>query len=282
MMASTRQEAIRTISSEGAMELRDGVTSKSEGRLPEIFGQLVFNDTVQRQRLPGPVYKALKRTIDTGVALQPEVADAVATAMKDWALEHGATHYTHWFQPMTGFTAEKHDSFISPTSDGRAILEFSGKQLVQGEPDASSFPSGGLRATFEARGYTAWDPTSPAFLRMTTGGATLTIPTAFCSWTGDALDKKTPVLRSMQARSALVIWSSCSFIGPRIASSGTRGFVRPVICSVTRVRWPCLANVTNPSSRRQTFPSQTFSNWMDPSGENRNRNVATPERPSAV
>jgi len=199
MMASTRQEAIRTISSEGAMELREGTEPKDEGRLPEIFGQLVFNDTVQRQRLPGPVYKALRRTIETGVALEAEVADSVATAMKDWALEHGATHYTHWFQPMTGSTAEKHDSFLSPTADGRAILEFSGKQLVQGEPDASSFPSGGLRATFEARGYTAWDPTSPAFLRKTAGGSTLTIPTAFCSWTGEALDKKTPLLRSCQA-----------------------------------------------------------------------------------
>ena len=134
-----------------------------------------------------------------------DVADSVASAMKDWAVEHGATHYTHWFQPMTGSTAEKHDSFLSPTDDGGAILEFSGRELSQGEPDASSFPTGGLRATFEARGYTAWDPTSPAFLRKSAGGATLTIPTAFCSWTGEALDKKTPLLRSCEALSTSAV-----------------------------------------------------------------------------
>jgi glutamine synthetase len=159
----------------------------------------VFNDSVMRVRLPKDTYKAIKRTIDMGIALDPAVADVVANAMKDWAIEKGATHFTHWFQPMTGITAEKHDAFISPTSDGKVILEFSGKELIKGEPDASSFPSGGLRATYEARGYTAWDCTSPAFLKEDEAGLTLCIPTAFCSYTGEALDKKTPLLRSMEA-----------------------------------------------------------------------------------
>lgn len=167
--------------------------------LTEIFGSNVFNDTVMKQRLPKETYKALKRTIELGEDLDPAVAQVVASAMKDWAIEKGATHYTHWFQPMTGKTAEKHDSFLSITGDGRAIMEFSGKELTQGEPDASSFPSGGLRATFEARGYTAWDCTSPAFLKEDEAGVTLCIPTAFCSYTGEALDKKTPLLRSMEA-----------------------------------------------------------------------------------
>jgi glutamine synthetase len=167
--------------------------------LTEIFGSNVFNESVMRERLPKKTFKALKRTIDNGLPLDPEVADVVANAMKDWALEKGATHFTHWFQPMTGVTAEKHDAFISPTADGRVILEFSGKELVKGEPDASSFPSGGLRATFEARGYTAWDATSPAFLKEDTAGVTLCIPTVFASYTGEALDKKTPLLRSMEA-----------------------------------------------------------------------------------
>lgn len=166
----------------------------------DVFGCNVFNDKVMKERLPKQVYKALKETINRDVSLKPEVADVVANAMKDWAIEKGATHYTHWFQPLTGITAEKHDSFISPTDDGGVILEFSGKQLIQGEPDASSFPSGGLRATFEARGYTAWDCTSPAFLKTDEGGnVTLTIPTAFYSYNGEALDKKTPLLRSMNA-----------------------------------------------------------------------------------
>ncbi|MFZ3101068.1 MAG: glutamine synthetase III [Desulfitobacteriaceae bacterium] len=165
----------------------------------EIFGSNVFNDSVMRERLPKNSYKILRRTIDQGAPLDPSVAEVVANAMKDWALEKGATHYTHWFQPMTGTTAEKHDSFISPTSDGKVIMEFSGKELIKGEPDASSFPSGGLRATFEARGYTAWDCTSPAFLKEDGGILTLCIPTAFCSYTGEALDKKTPLLRSMEA-----------------------------------------------------------------------------------
>ena len=162
--------------------------------IPEIYGSLVFNDRIMRSKLPKDMYKALKKTIENGTHLELDVANSVAVAMKEWAIENGATHYTHWFQPMTNVTAEKHDSFISPTGDGQVIMDFSGKELVKGEPDASSFPSGGLRATFEARGYTAWDPTSPAFIK----DGTLYIPTAFCSYSGEALDKKTPLLRSMQ------------------------------------------------------------------------------------
>ncbi len=162
--------------------------------VPEIFGESVFNEQIMKARLPKETYKAMKKTINEGLPLNIEIANVVANAMKDWATEKGATHFTHWFQPLTGITAEKHDSFISPTSDGGVIMEFSGKELVQGEPDASSFPSGGLRATFEARGYTAWDPTSYAFIK----DDTLCIPTAFCSYSGEALDKKTPLLRSME------------------------------------------------------------------------------------
>ncbi len=163
--------------------------------VPELFGSMVFNDEVMKERLPKDIYKALQKTIADGLHLQLDVANVVAAAMKDWAIEKGATHFTHWFQPMTGVTAEKHDSFISPEPGGKVIMEFSGKELIKGEPDASSFPSGGLRATFEARGYTAWDPTSYAFIK----DDTLCIPTAFCSYSGEALDKKTPLLRSMQA-----------------------------------------------------------------------------------
>ena len=162
--------------------------------IPELYGSLVFNDKVMRSKLPKDMYKALKKTIENGTHLELDVANSVAVAMKEWATENGATHYTHWFQPMTNVTAEKHDSFISPTGDGQVIMDFAGKELVKGEPDASSFPSGGLRATFEARGYTAWDPTSPAFIK----DGTLYIPTAFCSYSGEALDKKTPLLRSME------------------------------------------------------------------------------------
>jgi len=162
-----------------------------------VFGSAVFSDTVMQERLPKPIYKKLKKTIKEGLPLDPDVAEVVACVMKDWAVEMGATHFTHWFQPLTGVTAEKHDSFLSPTGDGKAIMEFSGKELIKGEPDASSFPSGGLRATFEARGYTAWDCTSPAFVK----DKTLYIPTAFCSYTGEALDLKTPLLRSMEALS---------------------------------------------------------------------------------
>ncbi len=163
--------------------------------IPTLYGSLVFSDKVMRNKLPKDVYKALRKTIENGTHLELDVANSVAVAMKEWAVENGATHFTHWFQPMTGFTAEKHDSFITPIGEGEVIMEFSGKELVKGEPDASSFPSGGLRATFEARGYTNWDPTSPAFIKDNT----LYIPTAFCSWSGEALDKKTPLLRSMEA-----------------------------------------------------------------------------------
>ena len=161
--------------------------------ISEIFGSMVFNDTVMQSRLSKEVYKSLKRTMDEGIPLDPTVANSVANAMKNWAIEKGATHYTHWFQPMTGITAEKHDSFITRGQNGQVLMEFSGKELIKGEPDGSSFPSGGLRATFEARGYTAWDPTSFAFIKDNA----LCIPTAFCSYGGQALDKKTPLLRSM-------------------------------------------------------------------------------------
>ena len=167
-------------------------------RVSEIFGSMVFNDDVMRERLPKEVYKSLTKTIATGRTIDATVADVVANAMKDWAIEKGATHYTHWFQPLTGVTAEKHDSFISPVGNCKVVMEFSGKELIKGESDASSFPSGGLRATFEARGYTAWDPASYAFVK----DGSLYIPTAFCSYTGEALDTKTPLLRSMDAISA--------------------------------------------------------------------------------
>jgi glutamine synthetase len=198
MTTTLRQTAVQEI-----------VTSKhrlqhvnfKEQHLKDFFGENVFNEAIQRERLPKPVFRLLQKTIRQGAPLDPAIADAVATAMKDWAIEKGATHFTHLFQPMTGLTAEKHDSFLQPTGEGRAIVEFGGKELVRGEPDASSFPSGGIRATFEARGYTAWDPTSPAFIFENPNGATLVIPTAFLSWTGEALDKKTPLLRSMEALS---------------------------------------------------------------------------------
>ena len=170
-------------------------------QVPELFGSMVFNDAVMQERLPKNVYRSLRRTITEGTALDPTVADVVASAMKDWAVSKGATHFTHWFQPMTGVTAEKHDAFLSPCGDGTVIMEFSGKELIKGEPDASSFPSGGLRATFEARGYTTWDPTSYAFIKDNT----LCIPTAFCSYRGEILDKKTPLLRSMDVVSRELI-----------------------------------------------------------------------------
>src|SRR5262252_5439388 len=189
---------------EAISAIRAWSTSDVKGATPgsaESFGSLVFNDEVQQNRLPKPVYLALRRTITHGVPLDLSVAAAIAKAMKEWAVEHGATHYTHWFQPLTGITAEKHDSFLQPATDGKAVAEFSGKELIKGEPDASSFPSGGMRSTFEARGYTAWDPTSPPWLLYSGGAVTLVIPTAFVSWTGEALDKKTPLLRSMEALS---------------------------------------------------------------------------------
>ncbi len=203
MGSAASREAIKAIRDWAVTP--NGPSRVGASRATEIFGSLVFNDEVQRTRLPKPAYKALRRTITHGELLDPAVADAVASAVKDWAVEHGATHYTHWFQPLTGITAEKHDSFLTPTPEGGAIAEFGGKELIQGEPDASSFPSGGMRSTFEARGYTAWDPTSPPWLLMNHTGATLVIPTAFVSWTGEALDKKTPLLRSMEALSAQAV-----------------------------------------------------------------------------
>ena len=197
-MASSRQAALQAINS--AQHDLNRIDFK-KNVLKDMFGKHVFNEEVQRELLSKPVFKALQRTIKNAEPLDADIADAVASAMLAWAIEKGATHYTHLFQPMTGLTAEKHDSFIVPTDDGKAIVEFSGKELVRGEPDASSFPSGGIRATFEARGYTAWDPTSPAFIMEAPNGATLVIPTAFLSWTGDALDKKVPLLRSMEALS---------------------------------------------------------------------------------
>ena len=201
-MSTVRQEAIRAIAD--SKHKLDRIDFKSQ-HVAELFGANVFNEEVQRQRLPKPVFKALQKTIKQGAPLDPLIADAVATAMKDWAMEKGATHFTHIFQPMTGQTAEKHDSFLSPVNDGKALAEFSGRELIKGEPDASSFPSGGLRATFEARGYTAWDPTSPAYILEHPNGATLVIPTAFLSWTGESLDKKTPLLKSMDALSGQAI-----------------------------------------------------------------------------
>jgi glutamine synthetase len=190
-LSTPRQEAISIIAN---TESPESTVDYTETSVTALFGSKVFNDHVMQERLPKYVYKSLRKTIDESLPIDPSIADIVASAMKDWAIENGATHYTHWFHPLTGLTAEKHDSFITPVGNGKIIMEFGGKELVKGEPDASSFPSGGIRATFEARGYTAWDCTSPAFLR----GTTLCIPTAFCSYTGEALDKKTPLLRSME------------------------------------------------------------------------------------
>src|ERR687897_850821 len=202
MGSAALQDAIKGITDWGV------TVGQVTGKLPkatDAFGSLTFNDEVQKGRLPKPVYQALRRTITAGEALDPTAADIIASALKDWALEHGATHYTHWFQPLTGITAEKHDSFLTPTANGKAVAEFSGKELIRGEPDASSFPSGGMRSTFEARGYTAWDPTSPPWLLVNGNSATLVIPTAFVSWTGEALDKKTPLLRSMEVLSTQAV-----------------------------------------------------------------------------
>jgi len=195
MGSAVLSDAISSIRDWSVTDLKE----KRDARVTGTFGSLVFNDEVQQARLPKAVYHALRRTMTHGEPLDAAAADSVATAVKEWAVEHGATHYTHWFQPLTGITAEKHDSFLQITSDGKAVTEFSGKELIRGEPDASSFPSGGMRSTFEARGYTAWDPTSPPWLLYSGGAVTLVIPTAFVSWTGEALDKKTPLLRSMEA-----------------------------------------------------------------------------------
>ena len=195
-------EAIKGIRS---WAMNEGRVIQTPVNVKDVFGARVFNDKVQQSRLPKPVYKALRDTMTGGKALDVSTADAVASALKDWAVENGASHFTHWFQPLTGITAEKHDAFYGPTADGRALAEFSGKELVRGEPDASSFPSGGMRSTFEARGYTAWDPTSPPWLLVHNNSVTLVIPTAFVSWTGVALDKKTPLLRSMEALSTQAV-----------------------------------------------------------------------------
>src|ERR1043166_8461843 len=197
MGSAALSEAIKSIRE---WSLTDGkVSTTSTDKAADVFGTRVFNDKVQQERLPKPAYRALRATITRGEPLELATADAVASALKEWAVEHGASHYTHWFQPLTGITAEKHDSFLGPNADGTAIAEFRGKELIKGEPDASSFPSGGMRSTFEARGYTAWDPTSPPWLLMNGNTVTLVIPTAFVSWTGEALDQKTPLLRSMEA-----------------------------------------------------------------------------------
>ena len=195
-------DAIRSIRD---WSMTEGRQPKQPVRVSDVFGSLVFNDQVQQARLPKAVYRALRATIQNGHPLDASTADAFASALKDWAIEQGASHYTHWFQPMTGITAEKHDSFYNPGADGRIMAEFSGKELSRGEPDASSFPSGGMRSTFEARGYTAWDPTSPPWLLHNGNSVTLVIPTAFVSWTGEALDKKTPLLRSMEALSTQAV-----------------------------------------------------------------------------
>src|SRR3989339_506199 len=197
-MTTTRQKIATNLVTRGGA---DNYVPTAETAIPKIFGLHVFNDSVMKERLPKAVYKKLRKTIEEGSTLDASIADVVAAAMKDWAAELGATHYTHWFQPLTGRTAEKHDGFIVPDGDGEVLMRFNGTELIQGEPDASSFPSGGIRATFEARGYTAWDPSSPAFVRMTNQGGTLCIPTAFCSYTGEALDKKVPLLRSIEALS---------------------------------------------------------------------------------
>jgi glutamine synthetase len=198
MGSAALADAIRNIRD---WSMTEGRHPRQPVRVSDVFASLVFNDQVQQARLPKAVYRALRATVENGQPLDASTADAVASALKDWAIEHGASHYTHWFQPMTGITAEKHDSFYSPGPDGRSLAEFSGKELIKGEPDASSFPSGGMRSTFEARGYTAWDPTSPPWLLHNGNSVTLVIPTAFVSWTGEALDKKTPLLRSMEALS---------------------------------------------------------------------------------
>src|SRR3954466_6381294 len=198
MGSASSSDAIRNINDYSASVRNAAVSTR---KATDDFGSLTFNEETQRARLPKDVFRALRRSIAHGESLDPSIADIVASALKDWAVEHGATHYTHWFQPMTGITAEKHDAFLNPTADGRAVAEFSGKELVKGEPDASSFPSGGMRSTFQGRGYTAGDPASPPWLLVTPYGTTLVIPTAFVSWTGEALDTKTPLLRSQEALS---------------------------------------------------------------------------------
>src|SRR5918995_4362661 len=213
-------DAIKTIRD---WAMTEGRQARQPARVSDVFGALVFNDQVQQARLPKAVYRSLRNTITHGEPLDSSTADAVASALKDWAIEQGASHYTHWFQPMTGITAEKHDSFYTPSADGRSLAEFSGKELIKGEPDASSFPSGGMRSTFEARGYTAWDPTSAPWLLRNGNSVTLVIPTAFVSWTGEALDKKTPLLRSMEALSRQAVRVLKLFGSPATRVTATCG-----------------------------------------------------------
>lgn len=228
-------------------------------KVTDFFGIDVFNDTVMAERLPKETYAALKKTIENGEELDPQVAEVVASAMKDWAIEKGATHYSHWFQPMTGITAEKHDAFISPIPGGKVMMEFSGKELVKGESDASSFPNGGLRATFEARGYTAWDCTSPAFVREDAAGVTLCIPTAFCSYTGEALDKKTPLLRSMEALNVQVL---------RILRLFGHDDVKSVSCSVGPEQEYFLVDRAKFLKRKDLiFTGRTLFGAMPPKGQ---------------
>ncbi len=226
-----------------------------EKKIPEIYGTLVFNDKVMRDKLPKDIYKALRKTIDNNTHLELDVANAVAVAMKEWAIENGATHFTHWFQPLTGYTAEKHDSFISPGACGDITMDFSGKELVKGEPDASSFPSGGIRATFEARGYTNWDPTSPAFIK----DRTLCIPTAFCSYSGEALDKKTPLLRSMEALSTQAV---------KVLKLLGRGDVTGVITTVGPEQEYFLIDEEDYKKRKDLiFTGRTLLGAMPPKGQ---------------
>ncbi|MBQ8548949.1 MAG: glutamine synthetase III, partial [Lachnospiraceae bacterium] len=228
-------------------------------KVTDFFGIDVFNDTVMAERLPEETYAALKKTIENGEELDAQVAEVVANAMKEWAIEKGATHYSHWFQPMTGITAEKHDAFITPAPGGKVMMEFSGKELIKGESDASSFPNGGLRATFEARGYTAWDCTSPAFVREDAAGVTLCIPTAFCSYTGEALDKKTPLLRSMEALNTQVL---------RILKLFGNDDVKSISCSVGPEQEYFLVDRAKFLKRKDLiFTGRTLFGAMPPKGQ---------------
>ncbi len=231
--------------------------------VPEIFGSLVFSDEVMHERLPNQTYRALKEATANNQPLDPDIAQQVASAMKTWAVEKGATHYTHWFQPMTGVTAEKHDSFITPVGDGKIIMDFSGKELIRSEPDASSFPSGGIRSTFEARGYTAWDPTSPAFIK----DDTLCIPSIFCSYGGQVLDKKTPLLRSIQAMDKQAMRTSSPPAAPSSARSPRRAR-----------RWRTTTSV--PSSRRSKPSWQTSTSNCGNSVSTRRPSTTKSRRPS--
>ncbi len=238
---TARQKAIEAIASHKVASTQNYL-ERAGG---DIYGEYVFGEAAQRQYLAKPVFKKLRRTIQGLEPFDPSIADAVAQGVKEWALAHGATHYTHWFVPMTGGSAEKHDSFLSPTGDGQTMAEFSGKGLVQGEPDASSFPSGGIRSTFEARGYTAWDVTSPIFLQVEPNGVTLTIPTGFVSYTGEALDHKIPMLRSQEAlgKQALRVLQAGSATPPPAASSRRSAPSRST--SWSTAAWPSSAPISS-------------------------------------